>query len=84
MSARVTGKGRPKAASSAKSPDAQRDTPRAAGVQAVDAEATVAGLKAQLAAARAHIAQLEQRQAEILSRLDDIIGSIESLPQDES
>lgn len=94
MSARVTAKGRPKATSNSKSPDvddvatatqvsAGASAGVAAGVPAADTDAVIGGLKSQLAAARAHIAQLEQRQAEILSRLDDIIGALESLPPDE-
>ena len=39
----------------------------------------VTGLKAELAAARARIAELEQKQADIINRIDWVIDSLHNL-----
>ena len=41
----------------------------------------VAGLKAELAAARARIAELEQKQADIVNRIDWVIDSLHNLTE---
>jgi hypothetical protein len=43
--------------------------------------AEVAGLKAELATARARIAELEQKQADIINRIDWVIDSLHNLTE---
>ncbi len=43
--------------------------------------AEVAGLKAELAAARARIAELEQKQADTINRIDWVIDSLHNLTE---